>query len=420
MTASSDASSDAEAPDAPSDELPRTVLAFGLIRGASLAGDGAWMIATTWLLVTESGPRVVGLFLAAMALTSTLLMTPASRVSDRLGVRRILLVSDAGSILVAVGTGAAWVMDVPRIPLLVTSSLLLAVVTSFYRPASSAFLQLLAPAERLSSALAIRQVSTSSGSILGSVLGGFLIAHGGFEAVISLNAATFSLAYIGIRRIPDPEARHTEPAGRGATNADSEDTPSLTRSLSHIWTDPIMRWTLLRAVFVNVLGMTLTGVILISRVKQAGYSSATLGLLEGATAVGLMVAGLAVARWKGPRKPGLMAGWAFVAAGILVTIEVALVSRTLSLVCALLLGVALVIGGAFGDSVMLNRVDRSRLVFFHAVMMTVSTVAVPLGQALGGIAMGLGDGLAVGLTFGLALTAATAGCLLVKPLRQAV
>ncbi|MFC0358931.1 MFS transporter [Kytococcus schroeteri] len=383
---------------------------FGFARGLSMVGDAAWALAVIWLIMDDGGPGISGTYLAVCAAVTSLLMVPASRLVGRLGTWRAMVCSDALGFLVLLAAWVGVLQGLPRVWVLASTGVVLALLAAVYRPSSSAFLQQIAPEGNLTRAMGVRQLSNAAGGVLGAAAGGVVLAAGGLTWIVVFNAVTFLAAMAIVLCLPRVVAEEPE---------QEAGSPSVRESLGMVLRHPLRKWLVLRGFALNLAGMALLSVVLVARVQERGWGAGYYGLAEATLAVATIVMGLVVSRWRGPEHVGQAGTWGSLGAVLCVVGACLAISRPATLVLLLLAGVLLVLGSVYSDSLLFGSVDQRSMVALHAVVMALSTIGIPVGQALAGAALELWGGVPVITAAGVLLTGVCLGSLAVAEIRTA-
>jgi MFS family permease len=115
-------------------------------------------------------------------------------LADRMDRRRLLLVSQAGSMVASLLLVGGALVDRPPLWILYTAAALASAFAAFDSPARSAAIPNLVPRERLASAIALNQVMFQVNDIAGPALGGLIIAKLGLVWAYAIDAVTFLAA----------------------------------------------------------------------------------------------------------------------------------------------------------------------------------------------------------------------------------
>ena len=224
-------------------------------------GSGAWLAA---LLIADFLPIVViGITLGPLV--------------DRLSRRRLMILSD----LVRAITFVA-LPFVERPGLIVALAAVNGVATGFFRPAAWAGFPNLVPEQDREQATSLLSTAEHVAWTLGPVLAGGLLALSGTDVAYWVNAATFLLSAALVARIPAASLRSDEPITKGHWD-------DLRAGIGLVFhSRPLL--TVLVAWNVSALATAFVNVAEVPLVKDdLGGGNVGLGLLVGATGVGLVV-----------------------------------------------------------------------------------------------------------------------------------
>jgi MFS family permease len=162
---------------------------------ASVASNiGTWMqnVGAAWLMTDLSAsPLLVGLVQTATNLPVFILAIPAGALADIMDRRRLLIVSQAWMLVVALvlagvtfaGTLTPW--------LLLALTFLLGLGFALSAPAWLAITPELVPREEIPAAIALNGVSMNAARAVGPALGGMVVAAASPAAAFLLNAVSF-------------------------------------------------------------------------------------------------------------------------------------------------------------------------------------------------------------------------------------
>ncbi len=134
--------------------------------------------------------------------------------ADRINRRKLLLVSESLMALLIGGLFVNSLLPEPSVIAVFVLVALLQSVTGFHRPAMEALTQKLVAAEDYAAVGALSSFRSSSGMIVGPMLGGLLIAAFGISGAYLADALSFFAALVCLARmraIPDPEFTASSP-----------------------------------------------------------------------------------------------------------------------------------------------------------------------------------------------------------------
>ncbi len=165
--------------------------------GALVANTGTWMqrVAQDWLVLTELSDDsgvAVGVVTALQFLPMLLLGAWAGVLADRVPKRWLLVGTQAGQGVLALGLGGLVLSGRAELWHVYVFALLLGVVSALDAPARQTFVAELVPPERLSNAVGLNAASFNAARLIGPGLAGLLIAAVGTGWVFVINGVSFA------------------------------------------------------------------------------------------------------------------------------------------------------------------------------------------------------------------------------------
>ncbi len=167
------------------------------IIGSTLSLTGSFMVpvALSFTLYAEGGGAgAVAKALAAETVPMVLLLLVGGTMADRYSRRQVMIAAD---LLRMVSQGTLAVLLVTHhapLPAIMGLMALIGTGNAFYYPSRSGLIpQLVSPAN-LQSANGVSTIAQSTGSIIGPVLGGLLVAATGGAVAIALDAASYAVS----------------------------------------------------------------------------------------------------------------------------------------------------------------------------------------------------------------------------------
>ena len=398
--------------------FPRTFVLLWHGQLVSQLGNQAFLIATTFyvLEVTRSASLVAAAMIAA-TIPLVVVGPIGGTVADRHSRRSILIAADW---LRAIATGWLGIVllsepggTLQHVVLIIAVAAVNGLMSALFAPAFQALVPELVPNDRLAMANSVNQISTQTSTLMGQALGGVLYIAWGPAALLLVDAVSFAYAGVVTWFLPrDPSRQRTTGSLRGAFQRYAADTAA---GMAYVWHSPGMTPVLGVFAGVNFLFMPVF-------VLMPFYVTEVLGV--GPEWYGFLLSGSGV---------GALAG--SVAAGVLL--------RTLGVHAA---AVRVCLGGIASAVVLLGLVDSSWFALgafaaigalsaiinitvmtafqsgvpaevrgrVMALLIALSTAAVPIGMGLGGV-MGdhwrsslqlvlVGCGSAIGLLAGVSCT----------------
>ena len=253
--------------------------------GISLTGTWMQRLALGWLIWELTGSGFWLGVLSAVDLLPVALIGPfAGAIADRANRLRITRLSQIVSLGIAVAFGAAMLLGLLTVPVLIALAGLQGATVALNQPARLALVHSLVPREDLGSAVGLSSVNVNLARITGPAIGGAMLVHFPVATVFFANAGLTLLFVMILSRLRIDEA--PRPASHG-------------RMLSEIGEG--LRYMLSRSdIRVLLLYMCTGGAVLRSMLELApaladrSFDSGAVGLafLTSAMAVGAVAAGL--------------------------------------------------------------------------------------------------------------------------------
>jgi predicted MFS family arabinose efflux permease len=289
---------------------------FRLIWGGGLVNDtGDWllMVALPVYVLTKTGSGVATalLFIAQLA-PAALLGSFAGNLVDRWDLRRVVVFTNLAQAvtllpLLAVTADRTW----PAFAVTVVQG----VLTRFNNPANAALLVRAVPDDELPAANAAWAMGENVARLVGSPLGGIIVAVGGLPAVVAVDGVSFLVVAIATAAVgadSTPRGRH---AAGGQTN------PAATRDGLAVLRRTRPLPALLATVTLSQVAQGMFVVLFLAFVvRRLGGDGSDVGIIRGMQAVGGIVGGAMLARLAARAAPaaliglgfGGMAAWGFV------------------------------------------------------------------------------------------------------------
>jgi MFS family permease len=169
--------------------------------GAIVSNVGTWMQRTAqdWLVLaelTDHKASAVGIVIGLQFAPQLLLLPFTGYAADNFDRRKILLATQAGMGLLALGLGLLVVTGLARLWIVDVFAFLLGCVAAFDAPARQTFVSELVDEDNLANAVALNSTSFNAGRLIGPAVAGVLIAAVGSGPVFLINAASY-VAVIG-------------------------------------------------------------------------------------------------------------------------------------------------------------------------------------------------------------------------------
>lgn len=187
--------------------------------GALVSNIGTWMqrIGQDWLVLTvltDHSATAVGTVMALQFGPPLLLLPLTGHAADHMDRRRLLLMTQAASGLLALGLGVVTLLGVVQLWHVYGFALLLGCVTAFDAPARQAFVSDLVEDDRLANAVALNSTSFNAARMVGPAVAGALIAAVGEGWLFLVNAGSYAAVLVSLGCLRLDELRPHERPGR--------------------------------------------------------------------------------------------------------------------------------------------------------------------------------------------------------------
>lgn len=338
---------------------------------------GTWVqaVAESWLVVrlTHSG--------LALGITTALQFSPLLLIGaycgvlvDRLNKRRLLLLTQSATGLLALAMGLLTLTGIVQVWMVWLASLLLGVITSLDNPARQAFTREMVGKREISNAIGLNSALSTVGRAVGPAVGGVIIAAANAGWCFLINGATFFIVVAMLTVVRTTELHPLTTVARTGRQ--------VREGLRYAWRTPPLRAVLLILIIGSLFGANFEVLLPLLASQTFGQGPAIYGLLLGAMGFGAVIGTLIMAAAPAPtvRKVALYTitlGLSLAAVGAAPTLGTAIAA-------VLLMGVSF---GAFtpscGAALQVNTTDT-----MLGRIMALYTVALLGSATLGGPAIG--------------------------------
>jgi MFS family permease len=257
--------------------------------GLLVSAVGTWMqiVAQSLLVlkITRGSAFALGTVSLAQALAFFLFALVGGSVADRIDKRRLLLITQTGSALLAMLLGFLTFWGVIRLWTILLLSFLNGTLLSFDQPTRGALVPALVPSEDLGNAISLQAMIFNGASILGPALAGFGVATLGYAGNFFLNGISFLGVLIALYRMHVPS---------GTTHRQST-LQAIRSALSTVRQDAVLPWVLSGFAALLFLGPSSALILPVFAVKVLHIGPERLGLLFSAAGVGTIMGALFLA-----------------------------------------------------------------------------------------------------------------------------
>ncbi len=258
--------------------------------GYSVSVAGTWMqtIALAFLVLRLTGSGSdLGVATAARFLPFVVLGPFGGLLADRYDKRRLLYVTQSASAVIALLFALLTALHVIDMLTVVLLSLALGSLTVFDNPARQSLISELVPRDRLGNAVTLNSVSVNLARVLGSAVGGTLVAAVGLTMCFALNGLSFAavIASLAMMRASEMDPVDRPPRRKG----------QIRDGLRYIRRTPALLLPLVMLTFTGMLAYEFPVTLpLVARGAFHG-GAGTYGAMATLMAIGAVVGGLVVA-----------------------------------------------------------------------------------------------------------------------------
>ena len=300
--------------------------------GQLVSLTGTWMqsVAQSWLAYRLTGSAALLGIVAFVSQVPAFVLAPMGGVlADRADRRRVLIATQAASMLLALVLAALTLGDRIRVAHILVLAGLLGAVNGLDIPVRQSFVVDMVGREALANAIALNSSVFNGARVVGPAVAGLLVAAIGEGWCFFANGVSFLAVIAGLAAMRLP-AFAPRPSAAGAW-------ASLVEGLRYVGRTRPVRALLLLLGLVSLTGMPYAVLMPIFADRILGGGARGLGLLMGATGLGAVLGALALAARRGTRGLGRWA--AISAAGFGLALILFAVSRRFWLSATLLVPV---------------------------------------------------------------------------------
>ena len=255
-------------------------------QAASIFGINATFIAFPLLVLALTGsPAASGLVLGVSAATELVAGVPAGALADRWDRKKIMLISQAVQVAASAGLVVAVWWRMADVPLLLAAAIVLGACESVFRPAESACLPNIVPAEQVAGAVAGNAARAYLGNLSGTAAGGFLFAVGR-AMPFAANLVAHALSFVALTFLKLPPRTAPPPAPVRHLGAEIAD------GLRFMWRHRHIRVTALCAVVLNLF-FSAFYIVVIVLARTRGLPPGEIGIMAAMLGVGGIMGALA-------------------------------------------------------------------------------------------------------------------------------
>jgi MFS family permease len=275
--------------------------------GAIVSNVGTWMQRTAqdWIVLTElthNNATAVGIVMALQFGPQVFLLPLTGFAADYLDRRKLLIATQTGMGLLALGLGILCVTGLVQLWHVYVFALLLGIVSAFDGPARQTFVSELVNETDLPNAVALNSASFNAARMIGPAVAGVLIAVTGSGWVFIINAASFAavLVSLSLLRMNELFLRKRAVGSSGG----------FVEGFRYVWRRPDLTTVLFMLFLIGTFGFNFPIYISTMSVSVFHSGASEYGLLTSTMAIGSVAGALLAAGRDKPRFGLLVAGTA--------------------------------------------------------------------------------------------------------------
>jgi MFS family permease len=370
---------------------------------------GIWMqrVAQSWLVLDLTGSAFyVGLIEALGTLPVLVFALYAGAVADRVSKHRMVIATQAGAMVVALGFAAMVWLHLATIGVIAVLAAMLGIAMAFDIPARQSFFVEIVGKEDLASAIALNASAFNATRVVGPAVAGILIGLVGVAACFLANGLSYIAVLVALFAMRLPPFRRAAVPPRSAWS-------NIVEGLRFASMEPRVRVLLLNTAVMSICSLPALTLLPVLARLELGQGAREYGWMMSAVGGGALIGALGVATFATRMPKGRVVGWAGVLFGASVAALGSSGSVLVALVILTVVGLALITLTALTNTLLQTLVPdalRGRVVSVY----TLAFVGMaPIGSFLGGAAAEQ-FGVAATLGVGGLLTMTAAGGLLLR------
>lgn len=271
-----------------------------LTRTMSAVTDSIWSIGLAWTAVQVGSPGAAGMVVAAGTVPRAVLGLLGGDFADRFDIRSVMIWSNIVRLLALLGVIVAAVSVGPSYAMLIAAAILLGASDAMYDPAAATVARQLVHPSDIPKYTGVYQAVGRMGGLLGSAVGGFVVANWAIQGTALLNVAAFG----GVLLFVLFGLKLRYPIGRGSQPRTSV-VGGILSAFSHLKSESVTRSLVISQMFINVFIMPPLGLGVALRVQELGFGADVVGYIGVAVGVGATIGAFLTTRLT-VRRPGLL------------------------------------------------------------------------------------------------------------------
>lgn len=273
-------------------------LRFYISRAASQFGNAVAPVALSLTVLGSFHAVALGLLLASQVLPQLLLTLVGGVVGDRFERRRLLVATNLTMAVAQAATALLLICNLSSLALLILLQAIYGAARAFSAPSGAGIVRELVGRQQLREATSLLNVTRDTLMIVGPIIGGLIVIVAGGGYALMLDAATFVVSAMFIRKLPITKRLSGKDKGFL-----SELRAGWTALIERPWAYSMIASFSFYQAAVLPCALVLGPMIAISPV---GIGASGWSAVLSAQGVGAVIGGLLVLRWN-PRRPLVVA-----------------------------------------------------------------------------------------------------------------
>jgi MFS transporter, DHA3 family, macrolide efflux protein len=248
-----------------------------------------------WVLTTTGSVTQFSMIMLSVVLPTVIVSPFAGVIIDRFSRKKLMILSNCVAafstsiilVLVLTNTLEIWHIYV--------TAALASTFNTFLMPSYQSIISLLVPKEQLGRANGLIQVGESASMIIAPTVAGFLLHLHGLQAIIIIDliAFTFAVTTLILAKIPEVATLQTTKLNTKQFFTDAKE------GWTYLMGQPAFKWLLIFGALINLLLGFVN--VLVQPLIISLSSEQTLGIVLSVIGVGMLLGGITISAWGGPK-----------------------------------------------------------------------------------------------------------------------
>ncbi|MBN1120789.1 MAG: MFS transporter [Anaerolineae bacterium] len=263
----------------------------------SLLGSNLVQFALIWYLTATTGSATVLAIASLVGLAPQIVLGPfAGALVDRWNRKRVMIFADAGIAFATIILAVLFAFDVVAFWHVYILLFIRSLGGTLHYTAMSASTALMVPEKHLTRISGLNQTLYGGVTIIGPVLGAYLLEILPMQGILAIDVATAALAIAPLLFIPIPQPKKGEPTGEEAPANIGRD---VVEGMRYVWKWPGLFGMLVMISLANLLLQPAFALLPILVTEHFGGAAQELGWIEAGAGLGMLAGGLLLSAWGG-------------------------------------------------------------------------------------------------------------------------